>query len=181
MSVAPQVDVTPRRYHSKKQITAPRSEKNLRQDRFCQNPVPSRISGQKVEKLSARAQQPPIWLRTLLLLQYSSSVLTACLIAAILTVYALTVYAPQRWSREYKKLMNLQRDERQLTAANESLKNQLAQQAERSDTGLVNSNPTNAIFLPPAPVPAAVTPLVASTNPTTPQSKLPVATVPLAY
>jgi hypothetical protein len=38
-----------------------------------------------------------------------------------------------------------------MTAANEVLKDKLAQEAERPGTGLVSPNPANTIFLAPAP------------------------------
>jgi hypothetical protein len=110
----------------------------------------SRNQGRQVENLPS-APITPVWLRSLLMVQRGSSVVTFCLITATLAVYAWTVYTQQTWAREYSKLENLQRNERQITAANEVLKNQLAQQAERPGTGLVPPTPDKTIFLPPAP------------------------------
>lgn len=93
----------------------------------------------------------PLWLRSLMGAQKSLSILTWGLATAVLSVYGQTVYSQQLWSQEYRKLETLQRDERQLTAASELLKNQIAQQAEGSRTGLVPANPANTLFLQPAP------------------------------
>jgi hypothetical protein len=73
------------------------------------------------------------------------------LVAATLTIYSWTVYTQQQWSQSYRELEKLRRQERNLTTANEVMKNQLAQQAEKPATGLVNPTRANAIFLAPAP------------------------------
>lgn len=116
--------------------------------------------------------QTPAWLRSLVRLQRTSNLVCFFLIASTLGVYAWTVYTQQMWSQEYRKLENLQRNERQMTAANEALKNQLAQEAERPGTGLVAPNPANTIFLPPAPQrqsrPKPVAAPNSETSPTTP-------------
>jgi hypothetical protein len=90
-----------------------------------------------------------LWLRSLLFLQRGSDVVTFCLVAVVLTVYSWTVYAQQQWSQEYRKLETLQRHERHLTTTNETLKDQLAQQAENPETGLVTPTTANTIYLPP--------------------------------
>jgi len=112
---------------------------------------PSRNVGQKVEKLNPSRLQAPVWLKSLLFVQRSSDVITFLLIAATLTLYSWTVYTQQQWTKEYDKLQTLQRDERQLTTTNEGIKNQLAQQAEKPEAGMVTPNPRNTIYLQPAP------------------------------
>jgi hypothetical protein len=61
------------------------------------------------------------------------------------------VYIPKAWDREFEKLETLQLHERDLLAANETLKNRLAERAEQPGTGLVNPQPFQAIFLPRSP------------------------------
>ncbi len=46
-------------------------------------------------------------------------------------VYASSVPIPQMWSQEYEQLKSLQRQERELTAANETIKNDLLKQAQQ--------------------------------------------------
>ncbi len=89
----------------------------------------------------------PLWLRVLLGIQHGSSIMAFCLITAVLIVYSSTVYIQQQWSRDYRRLENLQRAQRNLTVADEILKNQLAQQANRPETGMVAPSPDNTIFL----------------------------------
>ncbi|MBW4619041.1 MAG: hypothetical protein KME17_06745 [Cyanosarcina radialis HA8281-LM2] len=91
------------------------------------------------------------WQRSLLVAQRSSLLLSLCLISLMLGVYAWTVYIQQMWSKEYRQLENLQRQERQMTAANEALKNQLAKTAENPHSGLVPPSLANNIFVPSAP------------------------------
>ncbi len=148
MSVAPRPIVT-EPYPPRKAVASARSKKHLSKN------SPDRrqrsISGKstkKVEKLPVRSPfNLPIWLRSLLLLQQSSLGVFFFLIAAIFSVYGFTVGTQQLWNKEYKKLKTLQRHERMLTETNETLKNNLAKQAEKSGNGLVPVNPNKSIFL----------------------------------
>jgi hypothetical protein len=90
----------------------------------------------------------PIWFLFLRSWQHRFGIATYMLIAGMLVVYSSNVYLQQRWGQEYRKLENLQRAERQLTTANEVLKNQLAKEAEQPATALVSPNPAAAIILP---------------------------------
>lgn len=102
----------------------------------------------------------PKWLRLLILTQRSSSIVTFALVGLTLAVYGWTVYAQELWGRQYRQLEALQREERQLTTANEALKQNLAQQAEQPASRLTPPNPNSMIFLQPAaprPTPAPAT------------------------
>ncbi len=94
----------------------------------------------------------PVKLQVLLLLQRGSLGLALISMAASVGLYISTVKIPQLWSQEYKNLETLQRQERQLTAINETLKYQLAKQAgqQHQQAALVVSE--NAIFITPAKV-----------------------------
>ncbi|PSB02569.1 hypothetical protein [Merismopedia glauca] len=91
------------------------------------------------------------WLRSLLVAQRSTTAICFLLVAGLLSVYTWTVYTQQLWTREYRKLESLQRQERQMTAANEVLKNSLADTAERPESGLLPTSVANSIFVIPAP------------------------------
>ena len=95
-------------------------------------------------------QQVPGVLRNLLLLQRGSSVVLLVLGVLTLGVYSRTVHAQRSWSSAYSELALLRRQEPQLTLANEALKQHLADSAEQQDSGLVNPDPFNALFLEPA-------------------------------
>lgn len=113
--------------------------------------LPSLTARQKVEKLNTVQAANPVWLSPLLFIQRSSDIMTFILVASTLSLYSWTVYTQQQWSQDYRKLENLQRDERHLTTTNAVIKDQLAQQAEKPATGLVSPSPANTIFLTPAP------------------------------
>ncbi|PSF36731.1 hypothetical protein C7H19_12220 [Aphanothece hegewaldii CCALA 016] len=102
-----------------------------------------------LKKLPVKKEQLSSKLQFLLFIQKGFSFITFCLVATTLGMYAWTVYFPKLWTSEYKKLETLQRYERHIVATNESLKNQLAQQAEKPETGLSNPSPTQSIFLTP--------------------------------
>lgn len=100
---------------------------------------------------SFRPKPKPLWLALLLRCQQASSIATLLLVAGVLTVYGWTVYIQQRWGQEYDRLEAFKKQERQLVSANELLKNQMAEQAENPTAGLLLPDPSNAIFLTPAP------------------------------
>lgn len=98
----------------------------------------------------APQQQLTSSLRNLVLLQRGSSVVLLVLGMLTLGVYSRTVHAQRSWSNAYSQLALLRRQEPQLTLANEALKQHLADSAEHQDSGLVNPDPFNALFLEPA-------------------------------
>ncbi|ELR96581.1 hypothetical protein [Gloeocapsa sp. PCC 73106] len=89
----------------------------------------------------------PIELKILIFLQKSTSISALILIAVALLIFGLSVSIPQLWSQDYKKLKTLQRQERQLTATNETLRNQLVQQRENQHRNATYPKPDNALFL----------------------------------
>lgn len=120
----------------------------------------------------------PLWVRSLLNLHRSSSVLTFLLVGACLSVYGWTVYSQQMWSFEERKLETLRRQEQQLAAANEILKHQMAQEAELPGTGLVAPDPSAILFLEPAPQRPPVVPRHNSEPPASSERYVP---KPLGY
>lgn len=115
------------------------------------SPLASRSNRHNVEKLNTVRKRTPGWLRSLIILQRGSDIITLILGVVTLMIYSWTVYTQQQWTQEYRKLGILQRNERDLTTTNEIIKDQLAQQAERPATGLVTPNTANTIYLSPAP------------------------------
>jgi hypothetical protein len=174
MSVAPQSLISARRSKSRRPTHALQPIPKKATPKTVRSNTTTKKSSQKVERLPSK-RNLPLWLRSLLFLQRSSSFASCCLIGITLALYAWTVYGQQLWSQEYRKLEALQRNERHLTATNEAIKNQLAQQAERPDAGLVPPNPSNMLFLHPAPQ----RPFKASPS-KTPDPK-PSPTLPLGY
>jgi hypothetical protein len=90
-------------------------------------------------------------LKTLSLIQKGSFAVAIATMTASISLYASTVKIPKLWSQEYQHLEDLQLQERQLIAVNESIKYQIAQEASQ-DKNLSISKPESAIFLRPAKV-----------------------------
>ncbi|GEM_PF-853002 len=120
------------------------------------NPPESETQTHSNGAYSAKIQQfptptQPLWLKGLMSLHFISSCTTFVLISAALGLYGWTVYTQQSWGKSYRYLETLQRNERELTTTNETIKNDLAIQAEKPETGLVNPDPNTTIFLKPTP------------------------------
>ncbi len=113
--------------------------------------VSSRANASPTIRTLPNQQSIPLWLKLLALAQRSSTVLTLLLAVGVLATYGWTVYTQRFWSEQYRQLETLQRYERQLTTANEVLKNQMALQAESPASGLTLPSANNTIFLQPAP------------------------------
>ena len=93
----------------------------------------------------------PKHLKTLSLLQKGSFGLAIATMASSVGMYFSTVNIPKQWSKEYRHLEDLQLQERQLVAINETIKYQIAQEASQ-DHSLSISKPESAIFISPAKV-----------------------------
>lgn len=111
--------------------------------------VPLRRKNQattEVKSIITTKELPPE-LKLLIFLQKSTSLTWLTLMAAVLTIFGLSVSIPQLWNQEYQKLKNLQRQERQLTVTNEKLRNQLIQQQQSQKDNIIYPQPDNALFL----------------------------------
>lgn len=105
-------------------------------------------SGQNVQMLG-NSRHTPLWLKLLCHLQQRFSTIAWLLVAIVLIVYGWSVYSQKKWSQDYGRLKSLQIYEQQLTRTNEVLKNQLANQAQQPEMGLVPPDPAAAIILQP--------------------------------
>lgn len=97
------------------------------------------------------AEVLPNWLLRLYTVHRYSSVVAFLLVAVALMVYGWTVYSQELWNQDFRRLQNLQRNERQLRTTNAMLKNKMAEDAEQPSAGLVSPTPDKTIFLPSAP------------------------------
>ncbi|WP_421655677.1 hypothetical protein [Leptothermofonsia sp. ETS-13] len=113
-------------------------------------PFPTNYSGSTVRRLPV-SQPMPLWLRWLIGLHRGSVIVVFLLAIATLIVYSSTVYTQHLWSRDYHKLKGLQRQEREMIAARENMRNYIARQAERPGAGLISKTSASTIFLQPAP------------------------------
>ncbi len=151
--------------------------KTIESRRRSRRVPPANVKPGKVYALPTPPSQPlSPKLHFLQTLQKTFSCLSFALVCAALGTYGWTVYAPKLWSQEYRKLEALQQHERQLTATNEILKNQLANQAEQPNSRLSQVKPSDNIFITvkPAsqPSPFSKAPIIQSS---------PITAQPIAY
>jgi hypothetical protein len=92
----------------------------------------------------------PSWLLRLYTSHRYASIVTFFLVATTLVVYGWTVYSQELWSQGYRRLQSLQLHERHLITTNATLKNKMADEAEKQASGLVSPTPARTIFLPSA-------------------------------
>ncbi|RUS95535.1 hypothetical protein DSM106972_090110 [Dulcicalothrix desertica PCC 7102] len=155
---------------NKKQRPRPTSSKplgNLTQSRP--------LAEQEIPVMYNAAATMPSWLLRLCSLQRYTSVLSFLLVVSTLIAYGYTVYSQQLWSKSYRKLQDLQRNERQLTITNNALKTKIAAEAENKSAGLTSPSPASQIFLPAAPNSKPDTPSTVVNTPQTPNS------IPIGY
>lgn len=145
MSAAPQIFPDPDSLASHRAIApvAPGQKKVIHSPKFRRKAQVRRIPvspfQQKIRRLRFVAQL--------------SSVGAGALVFLTTGIYANAFYSQQRWSQSYSQLEDLQRHERSLTLANESLKSEIAETATAPDNGLVKATPESTLFLPANPYP----------------------------
>ena len=101
----------------------------------------------RTTNISARNTLPSK-LKTLSLIQRGSFGLAIASMSATISLYIYTVQIPKLWSQEYQQLENLQRQERQLIAINETIKYQIAREASKNGQ-LSISESQSALFISP--------------------------------
>ena len=116
-----------------------------------QSPAPPQQAERPNYVATLKSPSLPNWLRLLMRLERGTTFMTMLLGCSVLVVYGFTFYSQQRWSQEYETLQTLQRKERRLTSAIETLKEDAARAAENPHNGLVPQNPASTIFLPAPP------------------------------
>ncbi|OUC12906.1 MAG: hypothetical protein B0A82_20010 [Alkalinema sp. CACIAM 70d] len=103
-----------------------------------------------VRSLPAPAHLPS-WLKSLLQVQQWSVGITLVLAGSAIVTYGLTIYSQQLWGKEFARLEQFRRNERQLTANSELMKNEIARNAKPADYGLVPRSTDHLILIKPAP------------------------------
>ncbi|HLP89361.1 MAG TPA: hypothetical protein VK184_12315 [Nostocaceae cyanobacterium] len=166
----------------------PKRKRRTTSSNFSVSPINSTDSITNLEsntKANIKVNEPlmspnistPVWLMRLYAVNRYSATMAFLFVVVALVVYGWTVYSQELWGKNYRRLQNLQRHERQLTTTNATLTSKIAQEAEQTTTGLVAPSPQGAIFLP-----SASEPLDSDSASTTPDSETPQqATLPLGY
>jgi hypothetical protein len=97
------------------------------------------------------AHATPSWLKLLIITQRSSTTIVALLVAAVLGVYGWTVFSQQLWGQQYQKKVELEKAQRDYSAANEAIKDHSSRVAESPESRLRLPQPTTNLFLPAMP------------------------------
>ncbi len=97
----------------------------------------------------------PTWLGGLTFLQKVALGTATLLTSAALLSYSWSVHTQTQWNKEYQKLQLLKRQERNLSAAIETLENDLVQNLPRYVPGLVRESRDHSwyITVPPSAIP----------------------------
>lgn len=90
-------------------------------------------------------------LRLLHRIQQGSTVFTGLLVTGALVVYGSSAYIDKSANQAQAQLNALQSESQQLTTANESIKQSLAGQAIKEDSGLEPYQPDDLLFITPEP------------------------------
>jgi hypothetical protein len=97
----------------------------------------------------AQKKRSSATLQLLTWLQKGSSYVAAITMLSSISIYIATVRIPQLWTQEYENLEELQLQERQIVAIDESLKYEIAQKAQQPKLKMSNISPENTVFLQP--------------------------------
>ncbi|AFZ35386.1 hypothetical protein Sta7437_1828 [Stanieria cyanosphaera PCC 7437] len=155
MSALPKPTFPVQNYSLQSNSGRSRQRKKYRSQPSSSHHKTNQVSNSSVAKLTNK-KILPVQLQILLFLQKSSFGLALVLIASSIAVYVSNVRIPQLWSKQYNNLETLQRQERQLVAINESLKHEIAQQAQEKNNQFVSLSVDNAVFVRPASISSSV-------------------------
>jgi hypothetical protein len=134
-------------------------------------PFPSRGPKTRLQPLPDRLPVPQ-WLQVLKQTERVSLILAGVLAVGAIATYGWSMYSQQQWGKEYRRLDQLRRNERQLTTNGELMKNNIARTSDPKQYGLVPRSADHIVVLQPAP-PRAPLPMRApgpdpNTKPITP-------------
>ena len=94
----------------------------------------------------------PVWLRALKKIENLSVIVALVLVGSAVITYGWAVYSQQLWGKNYTRLDNLRRDERQLLKGSELMKNDIARHNDPKQYGLVPRSSEHIVVIPPAPL-----------------------------
>ena len=108
-----------------------------------------KIQEQNLAQVISLPQSQPLWLKSLMVTQFTSSIVTVLLATASVAFYGLTIAGQSKWTIEYQELEKLRKKEQEISVANELLKNYIAEQASTSESSIAAKDSVNRIFSVP--------------------------------
>lgn len=111
----------------------------------------------------------------MLSVQQGAMVIFSSVLGLSAIVYGYTVYTQSLWRSQHGQLERLQLQESQQGMMNEHLKQDMAQAADRAESGLIALSPERIVFIPSAPQrPTKSLPVATHSATLQPLSQLPV-------
>jgi hypothetical protein len=127
-------------------------------------------SQQQVRQLPQNSA--PAWLTSLLAVQKGAALVFCSVLGLSVVVYGYTARTQDTWKAQHKQLKRFQAQEHHQAVMAENIKQDLAQKAQQSESGLVDPSPKRMVFIPSAPQrPTKV--LATPAPPSNAKSKLP--------
>ena len=93
----------------------------------------------------------PAWLTSLLAVQKGAAIVFCSVLGLSIVVYGYTARTQDTWKAQHKQLKRFQTQEHQKAVMAENIKQNLAQQAQKPESGLVDPSPKRMVFIPSAP------------------------------
>ncbi|MDG2989717.1 hypothetical protein L3556_02025 [Candidatus Synechococcus calcipolaris G9] len=93
----------------------------------------------------------PLWLKSLGVLKWGTGLGSVAILASLLPLYGWSALCQYQWGQSYRQLEQLKQQERELLAAQQSQRYQVAEQIERQPQGLVRQGPQQVVFIPEKP------------------------------
>ena len=137
--------------------------------------VNSTQSQQQIRQLPQSAA--PDWLTSLLAIQKGAAIVFCGVLGLSVVVYGYTARTQDAWKAQHKQLKRFQAQEHQQAVMAENIKQNLAQQAQQPESGLVDPSPQRMVFIPSAPQ----RPIKALASPAPPASSAPKSKLPVGY
>lgn len=94
----------------------------------------------------------PLWLKSLGVLKWGTGLSSVLLLTSLLPLYGWAAFCQYQWGQSYRQLEQLKQQERELLAALQHQRYQVAEQIERQPQGLVRQGPQQVVFMPEEPV-----------------------------
>jgi hypothetical protein len=117
--------------------------------RSAVTPLPARGPKTRLKPLPNRLPIPQ-WLQILKKTERVSLILAGVLAVGALATYGWSMYSQQQWGKEYRRLDQLRRNERQLTTHGELMKNNIARTSDPKQYGLVPRSTDHIVVISPA-------------------------------
>ncbi len=110
--------------------------------------VQSRPTLTEIRPFPGTDQAWPLWLKSLLVLQWGSAGAVLLVLGSLLPIYATSAFFQYRWGQTFQAVTQLEQQERELRIAHQALRHQVTETLEKKGTRLVPQSPQQVLFVP---------------------------------